>query len=112
MALNDTREGRALARLFARSDESLARLRADMNSETPLVGLDETLIFDGAHWTAEGPHGVLWVIRWHSATGRAWAWKFPKGRAAFHCDAADLPAARREALRIAALIADGITRED
>jgi hypothetical protein len=79
---------------------------------TPLHHLDENLVHDGVHWTAEGPRGALWIIRWSSATGNMRAWKPPRGRAGFQAAAADLPAARREAARIAALIADGKTRED
>jgi hypothetical protein len=92
--------------------EGLDRLRAAMAGEAPLDGLDETLVHDGAHWTAEGPRGALWVIRWSSAVSNVTAWKFPRGRTGFRAAAADLPAARREAARIAALIADGKTRED
>jgi hypothetical protein len=40
------------------------------------------------------------------------AWKSPVGRIGFRAAAGDLPAARREAARIAALIADGKTKED
>jgi hypothetical protein len=88
--------------------------RAAGNGETPLGGLDENLVQDGAHWTAEGPHGALWIIRWFgsSGTGAVAAWKHPKGRTGFEVAAGDLPAARREAARIAALIADGKTKED
>jgi hypothetical protein len=86
--------------------------RAAGNGETPLDGLDETLIHDGAHWTAEGPRGALWVVRWHSGTGTVTAWKSPVGRIGFRAAAGDLPAARREAARIAALIADGKTKEE
>jgi hypothetical protein len=90
----------------------IARLRAAMAGETPLEGLDEALIFDGAHWTAEGPNGALWVIRWHSGTGTVTAWRGARGRVSFRGTAADLPAARREALRIAKAISDGQTREN
>ena len=92
-------------------DTVIARLRAGMNGETPLLALDETVIFDGAHWTAEGPRGALWVIRWHSGTGTVTAWRGARGRVAFRGEAADLPAARREAARIAKAISDGQTRE-
>ena len=73
-------------------DTVIARLRAGMNGESPLAGLDETLIHDGAHWIAEGPKGALWVIRWHSGTGKVWAWRGARGRISFRCEAADLPA--------------------
>jgi hypothetical protein len=79
--------------------------------ETPLEGLDEHLIPEGAHWTPEGPQGQLWAVRWDSATGAVKAQGYPRGSGEFHGEAQDLPAARREALRIAALIADGKTRE-
>ena len=86
--------------------------RAAGNGETPLDGLDETVVHDGAHWTAEGPRGALWVIRWSSAAANVTAWKHPRGRTGFEAPAGDLPAAWREAARIAALIADGKTKED
>jgi hypothetical protein len=86
--------------------------RAAGNGEIPLEGLDETLVHDGGHWTAEGPRGALWVIRWSSGTGTVTAWKFPRGRAGFRATAGDVQAARRETARIAALIADGKTREE
>ena len=86
--------------------------RAAGNGETPLAGLDETVVFDGAHWIAEGPRGTLWVVRWSSAAANVTAWKFPRGRTGFRARAEDLPAARREAARIAAAIADGKTREE
>lgn len=88
--------------------------RAAGNGETPLAGLDETVVHDGAHWTAEGPRGALWIIRWFgsSGTGAVSAWKHPRGRTGFEAKAGDLPAARREAARIAALISDGKTKED
>jgi hypothetical protein len=67
-------------------------------------------VHDGAHWTGEGPRGALWIIRWSSAAGTVTAWKHPNGRTGFRAIAGDLPAARREAARIAALIADGKTK--
>lgn len=113
MALNDTREGRALARLLARDHMAdIARLRADMNGQTPLTGLDEKIRRDGAEWIAESPGGRLWVIRWFSGSGNVAGIDSLSYATRFRGTAADLPAARREALRIAALIADGITRED
>jgi hypothetical protein len=102
MTINGTSEGDA---------ETLARLRAAMNGETALTGLDENLIHDGAHWLAEGPRGSFWIIRWHSGAGKVWAWRSPNGRIGFRCAAADLPAARRQADRIAQLIQDGKTKE-
>jgi hypothetical protein len=80
--------------------------------ETPLESLDEHLIPEGAHWTPEGPHGELWVIRWHSSTGIVAATGYPRGSGEFNGEAADLPAARRETLRMAKLISDGQTREN
>jgi hypothetical protein len=97
------------------AEEWAAKVRARREAgETPLDGLDETLTHDGAHWTAEGPRGALWIIRWFgsSGTGAVAAWKHPRGRTVFEAAAGDLPAARREAARIAALIADGKTKED
>jgi hypothetical protein len=94
------------------NDPTLARLRADMAGESPLEGLDEHLIPEGAHWTPEGPHGELWVIRWYASVGIVAATGYPRGSGEFNDEAADLPAARREALRIAGLIADGKTREN
>lgn len=85
--------------------------RAAGNGETPLDGLDEKVVFDGAHWIAEGPRGALWIIRWSSAGGAVAAWKHPRGRTGSEAKAGDLPAARREAARIAAAIADGKTKE-
>ena len=94
-------------------DTVITRLRAAMAGLTPLEGLDENLIHDGAHWTAEGPKGELWVIRWHSGAGSAWAARRAQpGRIHFPCEAADLPAARREAARIAKAISDGQTKEN
>ncbi len=89
----------------------IARLRAGMNGETPLKQLDERLIPEGAHWTPEGPHGELWVIRWDSATGTVYGRGYPLLYGEIHGEAADLPAARREVLRIAKLISDGQTKE-
>jgi hypothetical protein len=59
--------------------QELDRLRAAMAGETPLEGLGETVVHDGAHWTAEGPRGALWIIRWFgsSGTGAVAAWKHP-----------------------------------
>ena len=109
---NDIRKARDIARLFSADGESLARLRALMAGESPLGVLDECLTDEGAHWTPEGPHGELWVVRWHSLTGIVAATGYPRGSGEFNGEAADLPAARREALRIAGMIADGKTRED
>jgi|SRR5579859_53804 len=92
--------------------ETITRLRAAMAGETPLEQLDEHLIPEGAHWTPEGPHGELWAVRWYSATGIVEARGYPHGSGEFHGKAADLQAARREALRIAGLISNGQTGED
>lgn len=108
---DDIRKARDIARLFAANDESLARLRSLMAGESPLEVLDEHLTEDGAHWTPEGPHGELWVIRWYAAVGIVAATGYPRGSGEFNGQAADLRAARREALRIAGLIADGKTRD-
>lgn len=109
---DDIRKARDIARLFSPNDESLARLRSLMAGESPLEVLDEHLIDDGAHWTPEGPQGQLWVIRWYWDMGIVEAQGYPHGSGEFSGHAADLPEARREALRIAGLIADGKTRED
>lgn len=82
------------------------------NGETPLAGLDETLVHDGAHWIAEGPRGALWIIRWFSTSGNVAGMTAKGFRTWFRATAEDLPAARREAARIAALIADGETKEN
>lgn len=83
-----------------------------MAGESPLEQLDEYLIPEGAHWTPEGPQGQLWVIRWYSDMGIVEAQGYPHGSGEFSGHAADLPAARREALRIARMIADGKTGEN
>ena len=79
----------------------------------PLDALDEYLIPTGAHWTPQGPHGEDWVMRWNRVTGTVQArrWSHEPGTG-FSAEAGDLPAARREVLRIAGLIADGKTREN
>jgi hypothetical protein len=94
------------------ADETLARLRAAMAGETPLEGLDEQIRHDGAEWIAVSPGGRLWVIRWFSGTGNVAGIDGNSYVTRFRGTAADLPAARREAARIAALIADGKTKED
>lgn len=96
----------------APEDEALARLRAAMAGETPLEGLDEQIRHDGAEWIAVSPGGRLWVIRWFSGTGNVAGIDGNSYVTRFRGTAADLPAARREAARIAALIADGKTKEE
>lgn len=85
---------------------------AAMSGESPVESLDECPIPEGAHWTVQGPDG-MWVIRWNEATGTVQARRFDHGSPdGFSAEAADLPAARREVLRIAGLIDDGKARED
>ena len=74
--------------------------------------LDEKIRHDGAEWIAVSPGGRLWVIRWFSGTGNVAGIDGNSYVTRFRGTAADLPAARREAARIAALIADGKTKED
>jgi hypothetical protein len=113
MTLNETREGRALARLLAGHDDAtIARLRAAMAGEAPLEGLDEQIRHDGAEWITESPGGRLWVIRWFSGSGNVAGIDSDSYVTRFRGTATDLPAARREALRMAGMIADGKTRED
>lgn len=74
---------------------------------TTTTALGEHPIPAGAHWTTEGPHGEDWVIRWNSATGTVQARRWQHGEpGSFSAEAADLPAARREVLQIAGMIAD------
>ena len=71
--------------------------------------LNETVIHDGLTWCAEGPKGKLWTIIWQPARAEdnIRAWPFPAGRTKHWGAATEIAAARREAVRIAGLIADG-----
>ena len=81
-----------------------------MTSATATTG--EHLIPTGAHWTTEGPHGEDWVIRWNRETQTVQARPFAHASPGwFSAEAGDLPAARREATRIAKLIGDGQTTD-
>lgn len=93
------------------NDTAIARFRSLMAGEVPLEVLDEHLIPEGAHWTPEGPHGELWAVRWYWDMGIVEAQGYPRGSGEFSGHAADLPAARREALRIAGLISNGQTTD-
>lgn len=90
----------------------LARPREAMEAALPAT--DEASVHDGATWYADGPTGGPWVIRWHEQRGTVSAWQSgTKGvKPRFRGDAAGISDARREAARIAALIAAGKTRED
>jgi hypothetical protein len=93
----------------------LARLREAMEASrvAALPATDEALVHDGATWYADGPRGGPWVIKWHEERGTVSAWQTgTKGvKPRFRGDASDIHQARREAARIASLIADGKTRE-
>jgi hypothetical protein len=94
----------------------LARLRVAMEASrlAALPATDEATVHDGATWYADGPKGGPWVIKWNEQRGTVSAWQSgTKGvRPRFRGDAAGINEARREAARIAALIAAGKTRED
>jgi hypothetical protein len=93
-------------------DDAIAAEATTGEHAAPLDSLGEHLIPTGAHWTTEGPRGENWVIRWNRTTGtvqaRRWSHDAP---GSFSAEAADLPAARGEVLRIAGLVADGKTSE-
>jgi hypothetical protein len=73
---------------------------------------DEYLIPTGARWTCESGAGGDWVIRWNRETRTVQARPFSNSvPGSFSAEADNLPAARREVLRIARLIADGKTEE-
>jgi len=92
-------------------DPTITRLRAAMSGDSPLAGLGEEILHDGAEWAVESPGGRLWVVRWFSGSGSVAGMDGHCYVVRFRGKAADLPAARREALRIAALIDEGKTRE-
>jgi hypothetical protein len=69
--------------------------------------LDETIRFDGAEWMTEGPRGALHLIRWFSKSGNVVAWRMPGTRSVHRGLAQSIEGARGEAVRMAALIADG-----
>ena len=67
---------------------------------------------DGFLWLATGPGESLWFIRWAEASGAVAAFGSCSSSPRFRGTASDIGEARREAARIAALIAAGKTRED
>lgn len=79
-------------------------MTARQDGAEPLEDMDETLPWDGGQWMMDAPGGKAWVIRWFSRSGNVAAWRFPRGGRTHRGHAVDLAAARREVLRIAAVI--------
>lgn len=79
----------------------------DIKHETSLAALDETVRHDGAEWITEGPRGALHLIRWFSKSGNVTAWRMPGLKTVHRGRAESIDEARAEAVRMAALIADG-----
>lgn len=70
-------------------------------------GLNERPTRDGLHaWSARDKRGRRWDIIWYPMTGHLRAWPYPAGVTRFESEPQDLPAARAEAARIAALISE------
>lgn len=67
--------------------------------------MDETIRHDGAEWLTEGPRGILYLIRWFSATGNIAAWRASTLRKVGQGRAATIEEARHEASWMAGLIA-------
>lgn len=81
-----------------------------MTSTTALHDLDEFPMADGSYvWTAQGPRGKAWSIVWQPsrAADNMRAWPYPAGKTRHRATAGDVGTARREAVRMAALIAAG-----
>jgi hypothetical protein len=116
VALKDTQEGRDAARMLAAAPENLARLRAEMEAArlAALPATDEKPAHDGATWYAASPRGAVWLVKWDEGRGTVSAWQSGTRYVAprFRGTATDISEARREAARIAALIAAGQKRED
>ena len=87
-------------------------LRAEMAGELPLEHLNEWQLASAVCWTAKAPDGAAYDLRWFrdgriliAVTGTPW-------QVGFRVKAATIQQARLQAVRIAGLIGDGITRED
>jgi hypothetical protein len=81
----------------------------------PLSDLNEQATSDGLRWTVQGRRGRVWAIAWEPKRfpeGNVKAWEYKTGRTGFLGHAADEDGARAEALKIAAKIAEGKTRQE
>ncbi len=79
----------------------------DTAGSEPLTHLDEHAWHDNITWYAEGPRGALHLIRWSSKSGNVTAWRGLRGPAVHRGTAQTIEDARREAARMAELIAAG-----
>lgn len=92
--------------------QSVERIRKAMAGELPLEGMGERIHPTFANWTAKASDGTAWDLRWFKdgliLIGATTAHR----RVGFRAEARTIQQARLQAVRIANLIADGITRED
>ncbi len=79
----------------------------DTDGSEPLAHLDEQTWHDSVTWYAEGPRGALHLIRWNIESGNITAWRGLRGPAVHRGHAESIEDARREAARMAELIAAG-----
>jgi hypothetical protein len=90
-----------------------ARLASeDIDGEKPLDSLNEWALASAVCWTAKAPDGAAYDLRWFRDGRILIAVTGEDRQVGFRAKAATIQAARLQAVRIANLIADGITRED
>lgn len=86
--------------------------RASEPGELPLASLGETFLASAVCWAATAPDGTPWDLRWFRDGLILIAAAGVPLQVGFRAKAPTIQQARLHAVRIANLIADGITRED
>lgn len=84
---------------------------AAMAGELPLESLHEWILASAVCWTAKAPDGAAYDLRWFRDGRILIAVTGEPRQVGFRAKASTIQAARLHAVRIAGLIADGITRE-
>jgi len=89
------------------------RLASDViEGDKPLERLNEWVLASAVCWTAMAPDGAAYDLRWFRDGRILIAVTGQPRQVGFRAKARTIQEARLQAVRIAALIADGITRED
>jgi len=93
-------------------DTSAERIRQAMTGDLPLEHLNEWALASAVCWTAKAPDGAAYDLRWFRDGRVLIAVTGTPRQVGFRVKAATIQQARLQAVRIADLIGDGITRED